>query len=240
MRSDWAAADASKSDLKATQSNLKLFTQSKPQRALCSLPRKKIQREKKYGKKNNFPAQEEKKEVRTSKCKCQLWTGPNSVSPQPQLTSTPCPTPGQTSSDYVGQFWCPDCDWSAFNAILLNGSVKMVRFERWHAQISAQRLYAWTTKVGGELCMVPYWLGMLERLLCDTHAPHIYEVVSWTPSPTRNTRPAAYAELFQKLSQTPFRLTITHTQTWKTTLHTSSHALRYTRVNSGRIVRLFV
>lgn len=132
----------------------------------------------------------------------------NSVSPQPQLTSTPCPTPGQTFSDYVGQFWCPDCDWSAFNAILLNGSVKMVRFERWDAQISAQRLFAWTTKVGG--AVVPDWLGMLERLLCDTHARHIYEVVSWTPSPTRNTRPAAYAELSQKLSQTPFRLTNTH------------------------------
>lgn len=57
--------------------------------------------------------------------------------------------------------------------------------------------------------MVPDWLGMLERLLCDTHARHIYEVVSWTPSPTRNTRPVAYAELSQKLSQTPFRLTHT-------------------------------
>lgn len=89
MRSDWAgAAEASKSDLKATQRKLKHFTQSvasKPQRALSSLPRiTNCRGRKKHAKKNNFPAQKEKKAVRTSKCKCQLWTGPNSVSPQPQ------------------------------------------------------------------------------------------------------------------------------------------------------------
>lgn len=105
------------------------------------------------------------------------------LAPNPRLTSTPCPTPGQTFSDYVGQCWCPDCDWSAFNAIFLNGSVKMLRFERWQAQISAQRFYAWTTEVGGEIrsqigwvcyggCYAIHMLDIFMKLLAGRHRRH--------------------------------------------------------------------
>lgn len=66
MRSDWAgAAEAGKSDLKATQRKLKHFTQSvasKPQRVLCSLPRitNCREREKKTGQKELSSPKREK------------------------------------------------------------------------------------------------------------------------------------------------------------------------------------
>lgn len=67
MRSDWAAAaEAGKSDLKATQRKLKHFTQSvasKPQRALSSLPRitNCREREKKTGQKEQLSSPKREK-----------------------------------------------------------------------------------------------------------------------------------------------------------------------------------
>lgn len=176
MRSDWAAAGASKSDLKATQSKLKLFTQSvasKPQRALCSLPRKKNSRERKnMAKRTTLLPEKRKKKCGHQSANVSYGQAQTLLAPNPSWLLSPCPTPGQTFCDYVGQFWCPDCDWSAFNAILLNGSVKMVRFERWHAQISAQRLYAWSTKVGGAVYgsrLVGYAREVVMRYTCSTY-----------------------------------------------------------------------
>lgn len=178
MRSDWAgAAGASKSDLKATQRKLKHFTQSvasKPQRALSSLPQITNCRERKknMAKRTTFQHEKRKKLCVHQSANVSYGQAQTLLAPNPRLTSTPCPTPGQTFSDYVGQFWCPDCDWSAFNAILLNGSVKMLRFERWQAQISAQRFYAWTTKVGGGSYgprLVGYAREVVMRYTCSTY-----------------------------------------------------------------------
>lgn len=126
--------------------------------------------------------------------------------PRPWLTS------GQTCSYYyvyVGQFWCPDCDWSAFNAILLNGSVKMVRFERWHAQISAQSGRG-RSPVSGLSCP---GLGLG---LSACYAIHMLDIFMKLLAGRRH-RPAIRGKkhmwsFSQKLSQTPFRHTHTHTE----------------------------
>lgn len=141
----------------------------------------------------------------TSKFKCQLWTAANSVRPSPLPPPWPWLTSGQTCSYYyiyVGQFWCPDCDWSAFNAILLNGSVKMVRFERWHAQISAQ-----SGRVRSPVFGLSYpGLGLG---LSACYAIHMLDIFMKLLAGRRH-RPAIRGKqhmwsFSQKLSQTPFR-----------------------------------
>lgn len=70
-----------------------------------------------------------------------------------------------------------DCDWSAFNAILLlDGSVKMVSSERWCGTNLCQRALparqSPAIEVGGILA--GWESGAVTR---DIHARHIYEVV---------------------------------------------------------------